>query len=131
MATSKIQNIKYKVKLNEWALQVKEQQESGISATAWCKLKGIKPTTYFSRLRKVREAALINDKIASSDILLPLKTPVFSKIDINKMNDSKNISSIYDNSSNMIVNLNGASIEIPANAPLETITNILNVVKNL
>ncbi|WP_408605247.1 IS66 family insertion sequence element accessory protein TnpA [Anaerovorax odorimutans] len=32
---------------------MKEQQESGMSISAWCRLNGIKKSTYYNRLNKV------------------------------------------------------------------------------
>ncbi len=125
MTTSKIKNIKKQVRLNDWELQVKEQQESGISATAWCKLKGIKPTTYFSRLRKVREAALQNSSFLNNPTMLPISNANFTEIDVNQMISTDKVASSNDSYSNITVTLNSDTIEIPANA----IAAVLNVIK--
>ncbi|ADU21976.1 IS66 family insertion sequence element accessory protein TnpA [Ruminococcus albus] len=52
--TTSITTIKKEMQLQEWSAQIKAQQASGLTIREWCKEKGIKPNTYYNRLRKVR-----------------------------------------------------------------------------
>lgn len=45
-------------KLREWAEQIRAQQESGTTVTAFCAENGINLKTYYYRLRKVREQCM-------------------------------------------------------------------------
>ena len=51
-----ITNVKRDVQLQEWSEQIKAQQESGMTVTAFCAQNGISPKTYYYHLRKVRES---------------------------------------------------------------------------
>lgn len=49
-------NINEEMKLHKWAQDMAEHQNSGLSQTQWCKMKGIPATTFQYRCRKVRLA---------------------------------------------------------------------------
>ena len=51
---NKIQKIKKGVRRKEWAEQVRECQNSGLSVREWCQQNGINVYTYYRRLRKLR-----------------------------------------------------------------------------
>ena len=53
--TTSITTIKQEVRLQEWSAQIKAQQASGLTIREWCAENGIKPNTYYNRLRRVRE----------------------------------------------------------------------------
>ena len=53
--TETIGKMKAQVRYAEWARQYEEQQASDLSVTEWCKENGINPSTYYHRLRKIRE----------------------------------------------------------------------------
>lgn len=53
--TATIGKLKEQVRYGEWARQHEEQQSSGLSVTEWCKEKGLSPSTYYNRLRRMRE----------------------------------------------------------------------------
>ena len=53
--TEAIGKMKEQVRYAEWARQYEEQKASGLSVTEWCKENGINPSTYYHRLRKIRE----------------------------------------------------------------------------
>ena len=56
--TTAITTVKRDVKLQEWMEQIKAQQESGMTVTAYCAQNGINIKTYYYHLRKVRELCL-------------------------------------------------------------------------
>lgn len=56
--TTAITTVKRDVQLREWSEQIKAQQESGMTVTAYCAQNGINIKTYYYHLRKVREQCL-------------------------------------------------------------------------
>jgi hypothetical protein len=50
-----ITEIKEQVQLDRWQKQIEERQMAGLSIAAFCEQRGISKTTYYYRLRKVRE----------------------------------------------------------------------------
>ena len=56
--TTAITTVKRDVQLREWTEQIKAQQESGMTVTAYCAQNGINIKTYYYHLRKVREQCL-------------------------------------------------------------------------
>lgn len=83
--TEVIGKMKAQVRYAEWARQYEEQQASDLSVTEWCKENGINQSTYYHRLRKIRE--VFCDKYVKSiektepvqfkkTSIVPLKRPV-------------------------------------------------------
>ena len=68
--TTAITTIKRDVKLQEWMEQIKAQQESGMTVTAYCAQNGINIKTYYYHLRKVREQCL-----ESEPAIVPVVVP--------------------------------------------------------
>jgi hypothetical protein len=68
--TKEIATIKQAVRLQEWAEQAEAQQSSGLSVKKWCEENGIKPNTYYCRLKRVREQFI--DSVPS---IVPLNVP--------------------------------------------------------
>lgn len=56
---SAIRTIKAELRHKEWREQIRECQDSGQTVTKWCSSNGIKLSTYYTRLRKVREELLL------------------------------------------------------------------------
>ena len=54
-STRTISEAKQEIRLREWSEQIERQQSSGMSVEQWCVENGIKPKTYYYRLRKVRK----------------------------------------------------------------------------
>ena len=53
--SGKIIAIKTEVREQSWETMISECQQSGIPVKEWCNQNGINPSTYYSRLRKLRE----------------------------------------------------------------------------
>ena len=68
--TTAITTVKRDVKLQEWMEQIKAQQESGMTVTAYCAQNGINIKTYYYHLRKVREQCL-----ESGPAIVPVAVP--------------------------------------------------------
>ena len=68
--TTSITTVKKEMQLQEWAAQIEAQQASGLTIREWCAENGIKPNTYYNRLRKVREQYVEN-----TPSIVPLNVP--------------------------------------------------------
>ncbi len=68
--TTAITTVKRDVQLREWSEQIKAQQESGMTVTAYCAQNGINIKTYYYHLRKVREQCL-----ESEPAIVPVAIP--------------------------------------------------------
>ena len=53
--TQAIVEVKERVQLAQWQRQIKERQTEGVGITEWCERQGISKSTYYYRLRKLRE----------------------------------------------------------------------------
>ena len=54
-ATKAIAEIKEQVQLDRWQKDLEDRQAAGLSIAAFCEQHGISKTTYYYRLRRVRE----------------------------------------------------------------------------
>jgi hypothetical protein len=54
-STQAIAEIKEQVQFEQWKKQIEERQTAGLSIAVWCEQQGISKTTYYYRLRRVRE----------------------------------------------------------------------------
>jgi hypothetical protein len=65
--TTAITTVKRDVQLQEWTEQIKAQQESGMTVTAYCAQNGINIKTYYYRLKRMRQA--VCNEIGQHDIV--------------------------------------------------------------
>ncbi len=98
--TTSITTIKKEMQLQEWSAQIKSQQASGLTIREWCKENGIKPNTYYNRLRKVREQYIEN-----SQTVVPVSVPRSSE--------------------NICIEKNGLQISLPADISADTLTALV------
>jgi hypothetical protein len=68
--TTAITTVKRDIQLQEWSEQIKAQQESGMTVTAYCAQNGINIKTYYYHLRKVREHFM-----ESEPAIVPVSVP--------------------------------------------------------
>src|SRR5574344_48171 len=116
MSKKNIRNVKNQINIQEWSLQVQEQQESGLSVAAWCRTKGIKPSTFFHRLKRVRNTVLDNMTLPETLKPFPITSPTFSEIDVTQMQEFKPKKASVEPL--ITVNLNDATVTIPNNSSL-------------
>ena len=95
-----ITTVKHELRLQEWAKQIKSQQSSGLSVQKWCAENGIKPNTYYNRLRKVREQFM-----EDSPSIVPVSVPRSSE--------------------NIHIEKNGLQILLPADISVDTLTALV------
>ena len=98
--TTSITTIKQEVRLQEWAVQIEAQQASGLTVREWCAENGIKPNTYYNRLRKVREQYIEN-----SPTIVPVSVPCSNE--------------------NIRIEKNGLQISLPADISADTLTALV------
>ena len=67
--TKEIAMIRQAVRLQEWSELIKAQQASGLTIKQWCEENGIKPNTYYCRLKKIRE------QFVEAPAIVPLNVP--------------------------------------------------------
>ena len=67
--TTEIATIRQAVRLQEWSELIKAQQASGLTIKQWCEENGIKPNTYYCRLKKIRE------QFVEAPTIVPLNVP--------------------------------------------------------
>lgn len=94
--TTALAAIKRDVRLQEWSAQIEAQQTSGLTVQQWCIENGIKPKTYYYRLKKVRE-----QYIDSAPAIVPLHIP--------------------QPSADIRIEKNGLQISLPANISPDTL----------
>ena len=67
--TTEIATIRQAVRLQEWSELIKAQQASGLTIKQWCEENGIKPNTFYCRLKKIRE------QFIEAPTIVPLNVP--------------------------------------------------------
>jgi hypothetical protein len=128
----KVQTLKQRLRLQEWASHVKACEESGMSAKQWCEENGINVKTYSTRLRRVREEMLEalelrgcgqlpgTEVIAARRTPMQVETPVFAAL---SMPQSK--------SAAVTVWLGGYAVDIQNGAEDAIVEQTLRVVSRL
>ena len=53
--TAVIARLKEQARYDEWRAQHEERMASGLNVRAWCRERGISPSTYYNHLRRMRE----------------------------------------------------------------------------
>ena len=95
-STRAINEVKQEIRLREWSEQIERQQSSGLSVEQWCVKNGIKPKTYYYRLRRVREQC-----VATQPSIVPI--------------------AMSDQSGNIRIEKGGMSITLPCGVAPETL----------
>ncbi|MCR4643879.1 MAG: IS66 family insertion sequence element accessory protein TnpB [Oscillospiraceae bacterium] len=99
--TTTITTVKRELRLQEWSAQIEAQQTSGLTVQQWCSQNEIKPSTYYNRLRRVREQYL-----DSAPAIVPLTTP-------------RQISDIH-------IEKNGLHISLPSDVEADTLIALVH-----
>lgn len=66
--TRTIEEMKDRVKMDNWRQRIQECQQSGKSVQVWCKENGIAASTYYRYLRKIRETLLQDNQIVALEL---------------------------------------------------------------
>lgn len=102
MAT--IKEIKTEVRHQELAEQLQECQNSGQTVKKWCSKSGISPSTYYNRLRAVREEMLsrqsklheivpvsVSTELTENRAVLPEKSSMYCKSKVDMFRQKYNL----------------------------------------
>lgn len=112
--------VKEQVKIAEWQRQIEEKELSGISTEEWCKLQGIGKSTYYYRLRRVREYIC-----SLAGPMLPMKSSAAEE-----RNDVVPICMPMNNSSGAFSELSDNLSDMLPNAPSEPLQGIVPCTPN-
>ena len=125
MAT--IKEIKSEIRHREWAEQIQECQSSGQAVKEWCKGIGISPSTYYNRLRAVREEML------SRQPKLHEIVPVSVSAELTENNavfsEKSSFSDKPKSTEKIIIRKNDLEVEIPCDADEHIINAMLRGLK--
>ena len=122
-----IKEIKTELSHREWRGQIQECQNSGLTVKEWCSNNGINVSTYYSRLRIVREE-ILSCKPEFHSIV-----PVSISAELSEPNTAETVKTesfdTTEHADRIIIRKKDVEIEIPCNASENTITAILRGLK--
>lgn len=110
-------------RLQQWALAIRDQKQSGLSVNVWCEQHGISRDAFFYRQRAVKQA--LADSDAGKALLV--SGPVFAEV---KLPDSRLRSTPAECSAHACIHTAGVDILLGADAPAQLIANILKAVRS-
>ena len=124
---SAIRTIKAELRHREWREQIRECQDSGQTVTEWCSSNGIKLSTYYTRLRKVREELLSQQPELQKIVPVSVSTELSdNNVVLQKETASLEVPM---NTEKISIRRIDIEIEIPCNADERIITAILRGLK--
>lgn len=103
--TNEIIAIKTELRERNWEMLVHECQQSELSVKEWCEQNGIKASTYYARLRKLRE------KVCREIV------PLESSEQVKKTSEIK-------------ITWGDIVVDLPSDVACETLTNILTALRS-
>lgn len=117
-----IKEINRELRHREWAEQIRECQNSGKTVKEWCESSCIRLSTYYSRLKTVREETLARQPELHSIVPVSVSTELSAPV-------SDISSDTYGHSEKIVIRKNGVEIELPCNANERVITAMLRGLK--
>ncbi|MCI7349663.1 MAG: IS66 family insertion sequence element accessory protein TnpB [Ruminococcus sp.] len=125
MATLK--DIHSELSHSEWAEQIQECQSSGQTVKEWCKGIGISPSTYYNRLRAVREEMLSRQPKLHEIVPVSVSTELAENNAV--LSEKSSFSDKPKSTEKIIIRKNSIEIEIPCDADEHIITAMLRGLK--
>lgn len=125
MAT--IKEIKSELRHREWTEQIQECQNSGMTVKEWCESSGIKLSTYYSRLKAVREETLSRQPKLHEIVPVSVSTELTGNRAV--LPEKSSFSDKPKSTEKIIIRKNGVEIELPCNTSEHTITAMLRGLK--
>lgn len=122
-----IKEIKTELRHHEWREQIQECQNSGLTVKEWCSNNGINISTYYSRLRIVREEILSRKPELHSIVPVSLSTELSEQSTAETVKTG--FSDTTEHAERIIIRKNDVEIEIPCNASENTITAMMRGLK--
>ena len=115
-----ISEVKTNLRHREWEEQIRECQSSGMKVRDWCKTNGLNETTYYRRLRIVREEYLQNTGNSVHQIV-----PVGVSSEIAGTISNQTPTAKPDNQEKIVMRKGGVEIELPQNSSQDTLLAIV------
>lgn len=125
MAT--IKEIKSELRHREWTEQIQECQNSGMTVKEWCESSGIKLSTYYSRLKAVREETLSRQPKLHEIVPVSVSTELTGNRAV--LPEKSSFSDKPKSTEKIIIRKNGVEIELPCNTSENTISAMLRGLK--
>lgn len=122
-----IKEIKAELRHREWREQIQECQNSGLTVKEWCSNNRINVSTYYSRLRIVREEILSSKPELHSIVPVSISTELSEQSTAEAVKTG--ISDTTEHADRIIIRKNDVEIEIPCNISENTITAMLRGLK--
>ena len=73
-----VQTLKQSLRIQEWAAQISDRKQSGVTVSEWCDARGYSTKTYYYRLKRVREELL--EAAESRNQVALREKPVFAAL---------------------------------------------------
>ena len=115
-----IREVKTNLRHREWADQIHECQNSGMKVRDWCKTNGLNETTYYRRLRIVREEYLQNTGNSVHQIVSVGVSNEIAGAISNQTSSAK-----PDSQDKVVMRKGGIEIELPQNISQDTLLAVL------
>ena len=115
-----IREVKTNLRHREWEEQIRECQSSGMKVRDWCKTNGLNETTYYRRLRIVREEYLQN---AGNSVHQIVSVGVSNEIAGAISNQTS--SAKPDSQDKVVMRKGGIEIELPQSISQSTLPAVL------
>ena len=119
--------IKSELRHREWAEQIQECQNSGHTVKEWCKDIGISPSTYYNRLRAVREEMLSQQPKLHEIVPVSVSAELTGNRTV--LPEKSSYSNKPKSTEKIIIRKNGVEIELPCDADEKIITAMLRGLK--
>ena len=122
-----IKEIKQELRHREWSEKIRECQNSGMTVKEWCESSGIKLSTYYSRLKAVREETLSRQPKLHEIVPVSVSTELTGNRAV--LPEKSSFSDKPKSTEKIIIRKNGVEIELPCNTSEHTITAMLRGLK--
>lgn len=115
-----IREVKTNLRHREWEEQIRECQSSGMKVRDWCKTNGLNETTYYRRLRIVREEYLQNTGNSVHQIVSVGVSNEIAGAISNQTSSAK-----PDSQDKVVMRKGGIEIELPQSISQSTLPAVL------
>ena len=117
------------IRLQQWAADLKDANESKLGKKAWCRLHNISYSTFSYRVRVLTKELNKRQAIAEKESALPAVQ--FAEVPVEIIKGSDYVDSHTTCSSEIKLETAHAKLSIPANIPQEQLRTILEVALNV
>jgi hypothetical protein len=128
----KVQTIERRIRLQEWASQIEEQAQSGMTVMEWCQKNNVGYKNFFYRKRRVREELL--EEFEKSNNSKSAKIATINQKQLSVKNELPIITPLnipQTKGAALTVWIGHYAVDIQNGADAGTIDQVLNVVSRL